>query len=98
MSILMNQEAPDNCPACGSALQREFIFRTIDRKSPLVRHLTAWCDACGRAFHVSQRLQLGIYVDEAPGVTVVRDRRQLAGIKARVAHIRGDLQLACSGN
>lgn len=96
MTILMYQEVPGNCPACDTQFRREFVFRDADTRSPLRRNVSAYCDACGRAFSVSQRLTNGVYIDEPPGVAVVGDKRKLAGIKSKVARVRGDLQLACA--
>lgn len=93
-SLIIHVEEPGNCPSCTSVLQREYLFKEKDRRSPLLRTLTAYCDACDRAFSVSQRLTNGVYIDEPPGVVVVRDKRKLAGIKSKVARVRGDLQLA----
>ena len=91
--LLMQQETPGTCE-CGSSFRREYLFRNIDPKDVLIRHVSAFCDGCNRAYHVRQRLTQGIYVDQPPGVQVITDGRKLKGILARVAHMRGDVQLS----
>ena len=82
--------------ACGAVIPPEMVFRNLDRKSPTretARTVKAYCQHCDRAYEVRQVLRGGVW-HNAGDVEVVTDAKRRRGILARVAHVRGEMQLA----
>jgi hypothetical protein len=80
---------------CGAVIPREFVFKNVKRGSatePTRRVVKAFCQHCDRVYRVTQVLRDGRYRDE--GNVEVMSSTERAGVLARVAHLRGDVQRA----
>ena len=84
------------CPneACQSVIPNQYVWSNLIHKPSVEprRSVKAHCRHCGRSYRASQILRGGSWQPDGP-VTEVADEKELAGIKARVNHINGDLQL-----
>lgn len=77
-------------PSCEAVIPNHYIFPNRT-KDPYVREVKAYCPACDSCWHSRQRVNGGVYQTTGP-VARITAPKQIEGVKARVAHMRNDIQ------
>ena len=86
------------CRCCDSRIAPDHIARNLlpvpkDAVAPATRQkVRAWCEHCDRLYEAVRELSGGTWT-LLSDVELVTDPKRVAAFKARIAHLRGDIQI-----
>jgi hypothetical protein len=87
------------CTCCEAQIPAQHIARNLvpvpkDQIAPPTRQkVRAWCEHCDRLYEVTRELSGGAWT-LVSDIEVVTDPKRLKSFKARIALIKGDIQMA----